>query len=544
MSKIDSIKSKNLQKKIHEYFVTWHKHLSTAQEYSKVQILSNIVIKLPFLELETNSILFHKLWADFYALFLNQNPVSIEFVVDTNGVILRAYLHTVNQFNMVKEMVTLDVKELSLEEDAIYHLETTFEKLTPFIKKKFGSDLGNIHVISETLLEKFVEKSGNNETSSPACSIFALMGYFIDRLIDAQSQNQFLYFPKSVGLDFLTSSHQFFGNFKYESFYRYIETLAPNESFSLTFKGSDYYFALKLIKRYSRFIITPCKIPETILSCEDFVERDAKIMKYLKKSYHTSFNFMFQVKSIVQYLEDLFQTPFPSTKDRWNLLGEKMLSCYKNYGTDWNCYPKPKILRELFRYSKYARNLTINPRKIAFWAIPSLLNNAMIHQIGSEGKILLILGNNVQNLAKFSSRFDLSEFSLVLLRFSQGVLEEVTKIDSNSLTLESLDTSHSSEEQSYLPQIKNLLSKKYGFISSIVCFSDTLTKSFVRNMIFDLHSAKFFSTRFILNFLRDLKNSKYCMIYPQNRLYKYLLSTPNLKLIKILSQISTDQNEF
>ena len=544
MSKIDSIKSKNIQSKLHEYFETWQKHLSTAQAYSKTQLSSNVMIKLPFLELETNSILFHKLWADFYALFMNQNPVSVEIVVDAKGFLLRAYLHNVNHFKMVNDIISLDLKELSLEEDAIYQLETTFEKISPYIKKKYGCDLGNIHVISDTILKKFAEKSGTISKPSSANSIIGLIGYFIDHLIEALSQKQFGYYPKSAGLDFLISSKRFFGNLKYETMCLYLESLIPNESISLTFKGSDYYISFKLIKKYSRFIITPCIIPETILSLEDFVERDENLMRYLKKTHHTSFNFMFRVEPIVHYLEDLFQTPLPSTKDRWNLLGEKFLYRYKNYGTDWNCYPKPQILREWLRYLKYARKVTINPRKIAFWAIPTLFSNALLSQIGSEGKILLIMGNKGQNIPNNSSIISQTQNSLILLRFSQGVIVEVSNIDSKLLVIDNFDGSGSQENQSYLSQMKNQLSRKCGFISSIIWFTDSLARSFFRNMIFDIHSTKILPTRFICNFLRDLKNPKMCLVYPQNRLSKYILSTSNWKLVKIISQIATDQKEF
>ncbi len=551
----------NVMKKLQEYFNAWQIHLSSAKYYSKSQESTNLMVKLPFIDLEMNSILFHKLWTDIYALFMNQNPVSVELVLNSEKQISNAYLHTANQFQMLQEIIPLDIAELSLEETAVENLEATFEKLTPYIKKKYSSDLGNVRIISETVLQQLADKTIPISRAQQKKSTMTMIGYIIDALISAKRQSQFLYYPNSPGFDFLIELQHFFADIQYETLFSSFESFLPNDSLSLTLKGKDYYTSFKFIKRYSQFIIESCTLPLEILDKADFIVRDELILKFLKKTHHTTYNFMFDIESIVSMCQDIFQTSIPPTQARWSLLWQKLLFQYKNFGTAWNCYPIPQILQELFRYPRYAAGVTINSRKISYWAIPQLINTALLSQVGYEGKVLLIYGNQLNNPDGVLSNSILAHSSIFLLKISQGVLESCTHLTRDTWAdfapqLESPKNStsdingddstslKSSTEPSFLAQLRNYMSEKYGFISSLGWLNDTVIQLFTRNILFALHSNKKFPIRFISKFLSELKNPQSFLVYPENRYYKYLISTSNFRLIKIFSQIATDQKEF
>jgi len=343
------------------------------------------------------------------------------------------------------------------------------------------------------------------------------------------------------------------------SLIRYIEGLFPDESFTLSLQGSDFIISFKITIKDSSFNSQLCEIPSNMLSIADNTYRIKKILRYLKKTYKTSSNFIFQIKLIINLFKDLFESPIPTPTNRAKLLWQKLIYRYTQYGVHWDCYPTPFLFNEQFRYMIYASGTRLNLRRLSYWSLPHLVNHVMCTQWGLSAQIIVVIGNEMLQIKNTKALPGSKNYNLFLLSLTEGMITKIKPLDSQEFSTFfsqsdfKIDRQAKKSEQyrfkkslqtQILSKYRMEQSNKLGYVNSIIWMSKNFLESLMVNLIFNVHSHTFFPLRHMRKILRKVKDPKEFSMYPENSGIINMKKVSISKFIRDVSLIITDQAEF
>ncbi|MCK4238323.1 MAG: hypothetical protein KAX33_04315, partial [Candidatus Lokiarchaeota archaeon] len=220
---------------------------------------------------------------------------------------------------------------------------------------------------------------------------------------------------------------------------------------------------------------------------------------------------------------DLIESDFPFEQGRFSLLLQKLLYAYKSYEINWHSYPRPIIYNFFIKFFSRLVGYNVNLKKLSYWAIPELICNIHNSLLGLSNKIIIIF-TNLESSNKGKSNKQVS--NAYLIETFNGKLKKISLLDKSDVI--------SGNQLNSLSDIRNRLSSKIGYISSVINIDKSLLKLVVQNFFLNLNRFNPFAK---LITIRKFQNQNYFNIYPKNTLVQKLK-------IKNLLPILIDKYEF
>ncbi|GAG85636.1 unnamed protein product, partial [marine sediment metagenome] len=171
----------------------------------------------------------------------------------------------------------------------------------------------------------------------------------------------------------------------------------------------------------------------------------------------------------------------------------------------------------------------VNLKKLSYWAIPELICNIHNSLWGLSNKIIIIFTNlESSNKGKSNEQVFLKDSisNAYLIEIFNGKLKKISLLDKSDII--------SDNQLNSLSNIRNILSSKFGYISSVISIDKSLIKSIIQNFLLNLNRFNPFAK---LITIRKFQNQNYFNIYPKNTLVQKLK-------IRNLLPILIDKYEF
>ena len=536
---------------IAEILNDWNRILSGAQSFTINNKFLNLGARIPLLSLDIDIKSFYYLWLELYPLIMNSNSNSIELIVDDNDRISNCTLHKSNKDGMYIEATKIEVDTLPNLSTNLKNVKEIYNIFRVWVKKTYIVDIGNIRIIPLAVINDFVsihEKYFKNGVNN---GFLKMIGEYFDVLVKNRNQQLLLCYPPSPVVDFLTKFYEYFENFSYYDLMKAFRRYLPKSKMTVTFrlKEDSAFLSYFINISQSRITFQFIPIPDYISSKFRSYKTEEIILKFLKKDCNIKLNLIFQLKDIKELIFELIQSQFPLQKDRLILIEEKFLNFYRNIGIPWDMSPKPYIYNNNIRFWIYFLGFYINPRKLSFWSIPTLLQSFFSMFFNLSGDILFITSKKLPNLMKTQKIDKLYGFDVSM---NDGVVEKIQYIHDNELqniirAIRNKNLEHSkgdNNKKSILSQIRTEFSDKIRFASSIVWISDGMISKLFNILLIDFHQPNRFSGRKLVNILRLFRKNQNFSVFPENPLYKRIKKQNSLQFLKSLTPIFTDLHEF
>ncbi|MHA1511317.1 MAG: hypothetical protein ACTSRX_06295, partial [Promethearchaeota archaeon] len=378
-----------------------------------------------------------------------------------------------------------------------------------------------------------------------------MIGEYLDTIVKNRNQEKFLCYPPSPLFEFFNNFQEYFVNFSYFDIMKAFRRYLPKSKMTVTFrlKEDSAFLSYFINISQSRLSIQFIPIPDYIFSKVSSSKIEEIILKFLKKDCSTNLNLIFQLEDINKLIFEIIQSQFPIQKDRLLLIEEKFLNFYRNIGIPWDMYPKPYIYNNNLRFWIYFLGFYVNPRKLSFWSIPTLLQSFISIFFNLNGNILFLTGKKFPNLNDTQKIDKINGFNVSM---NDGMVEEIQYIPNNELqdligAIKNKNLGHSNgdnNKKSTLSQIRTEFSDKIRFVSSAVWISDDMISKLLNILLIDFHQPNRFSGRKLVRIIRLFRKNQYFSVFPENPLYKNVKKQNSHQLLKNISPIFTDLHEF
>jgi len=529
----------------------WNRILNGAQGFTINKKFLNLGAKIPLLGLDIDIETFYFLWLELYPLFMNSNSNSIELIVDDNENISNCILHKSNKDGMYIETIKIEVGKLPNFSTNLKNVNEIYNALRVWVKKTYNIDIGNVRIIPLTMIndfvsihEKYFKKGVNN-------GILKMIGEYLDVIVKNRNQEKLLCYPPSPLIEFINKFQEYFVNFSYFDIMKSLRRYLPKSKMTVTFrlKEDSAFLSYFINVSQSRLSIQFIPIPDYIFSKVSSNKIEEIILQFLKKDCSTNLNLIFQLEEINKLIFEIIQSQFPIQKDRLLLIEEKFLNFYRNIGIPWDMYPKPYIYNNNLRFWIYFLGFYVNPRKLSFWSIPTLLQSFLSIFFNFNGNILFLTGKKLPNLNDTQKIDKINGFNVSM---NDGMVEKIQYIHDDALQniIESIKNKNlgyikgENNKNSTLSQIRTEFSDKITFVSSIAWISDSTIAKLFKILIVDFHQPNRFSGRKLVNILRVFRKNQNFSVFPENPLYKTVKKQNPFQFLKNLTPIFTDLHEF
>ncbi|QEE14666.1 hypothetical protein DSAG12_00479 [Promethearchaeum syntrophicum] len=529
----------------------WNRILSGAHGYTINKKFLNLGARIPLLSLDIDIKTFYFLWLELYPILMNSNSNSIELIVDDNDEIRNCTLHKSNKDGMYIETKKIEVDTLPNFSTNLKNVNEIYNILRVWVKKTYSVDIGNLRIIPLAAINDFVSIHEKYFKNGVNRGFLKMIGEYLDVIVKNRNQQLLLCYPPSPVFDFLSNFHDYFGNFSYFDLMKAFRRYLPKSKMTVTFRlKEDSAFLPYFINiSQSRISIQFNPVPDHIFSKISSNNTEETILKFLKKDCNTKLNFIFQLKDIKELIFEVIQSQFPIQKDRLILIEEKFLNFYRNIGNPWNMSPKPYIYNNNIRFWIYFLGFYINPRKLSFWSIPTLLHSILCMFFNLSGDILLLTGKKLPNLVDTQKMDKIYGFNVSMndgvIKKIEYILDEKLQNIIGSIKNNNLERSKGeNNKKSILSQIRTEFSDKITFVSSIVWVSDGMISKLFKILLIDFHQLNRFSGRKLVNIIQLFRKNQNFLVFPENPLYKRVKKQNSLQFLKSLTPIFTDLHEF
>lgn len=291
---------------------------------------------------------------------------------------------------------------------------------------------------------------------------------------------------------------------------------------------SQGILALKLVPTPKGLEIVP--IAESIkppLNWETFTEflKDERVKHNARTVIHI------QLQPIMDLLKEIVITPPPLSQERWNVVQQRTLQLFKDYGERWVTFPAPLATNNLFRFLTRLLGFNLNLRKLSYWYIPHAFTNILVEATGGKGAILCL----------YRAEANVLGFLITIENATITRMEPINADLLASIRDRVLDSNHVPENTT---KIFHLACQTYSNISNVLLFND---KFF--DVLFCKLPTSFLYIRPLKVFaassaLKQLTDSRNFYIYPETVEYHYLRKLSGFKLLGWISRLFFDRHEF
>ena len=536
---------------IAEILNDWNRILSGAQGFTINKKFLNIGAKIPLISLDIDIKSFYFLWLELYPVIMNSNSNSVELIIDDNDEISNCILHKSNKEGMYIEAKKIEVDTLPKFSTNLKNVNEIYNILRVWVKKTYNVDIGNLRIIPLATINDIVSIHEKYFKNGVNTGFLNMIGEYLDVIVRNRNQQLLLCYPPSPIIDFLSKFYECFVDFSYFDLMKAFRRYLPKSNMTVTFrlKEDSAFLSYFINITKSKMTIQFNPIPDYIFAKITSNKTEDVILKFLKKDCNTKCNLIFQLKDINELILEVIQSQFPIQKDRLILIEEKFLNFYRNIGIPWDMSPKPYIYNNNIRFWIYFLGFYINPRKLSFWSIPTLLQSFLSMFFHHSGDILIITGKKLPNLMDTQKIDKIYGFKISM---NDSMVEKIQYIHDDALQniIESIKNKNlgyikgENNKNSTLSQIRTEFSDKITFVSSIAWISDSTIAKLFKILIVDFHQPNRFSGRKLVNILRVFRKNQNFSVFPENPLYKTVKKQNPFQFLKNLTPIFTDLHEF
>ena len=495
-------------------------------------------VRIPLSPITINANLLYHFFDLLYPKFINDQQNILDIIIsETNkkNKVVGLYLYKTKKAGIHEGIESLPNELIRIKSLDIDKLDDLFNKAQTQIMKENGVRISSIRLFKKEAID-LINKHCENIDIISQYQFFTRIMTLIQKFFE---QDLFLIYPEPTIFKFLRESIKLLNKIQIQSLFKFIEEVLPEFNTSLLIDGSN----IKVIVYLQKKILKPSK---SELSLKFFTPDELGInvnnldikdnLSIIQKKLKTENTYYLNQNDIISFASEIFELAIPLKKDKLQFLFQRALFGYRSFENHWDMVPRPIIYNGFIRFILRLFGFNLNLKKLSHWAIPDVIISYIDFYFGLNSKVLFIISDHKKN-----KKVKVPQDSLLkntcehafLLEFEKSTLEKIKGINKEELFSGTY----------YIPlnSIKEIMSKKFGFLSAIVIFDKFLLQNIVKNFIFG-HSKSLFFPR--LKTLKMLKNKKYLTIYPEFPPYKLLNKKGTVSLLKLIIPILIDKHEF
>ncbi len=536
--------------KLYEYETLWEKGMFVSSETPGDPLYIEInKEKIPYGFIRM-------IWLNFYDLLMNSNPSSLDIIYTDEFSVGQAYYHKANSNNVIIEEKIVENLDSNILKELTTNPKTCFEDIRVWIQKNLEVEIGNIRLIPVSLyehLQKIILRGRKDQN----ISVIELFCHLLDSILLELRKNKLYIYPFPPLFQFLLGISQYFTSFSCILFQKMINSHFPSILQSCSFVNEDSFCSFLISKADSSDVFRfqqPFYHQGSEIKREDleYLPNYKSKLQVLKKKYKSSPNFLISLPKFKELLKMImnFQFPLSDPKD-FQLILSKLLLFIKNYEISYWAYPKPLKYNDRLRFWYFLLGFRVNYKKLSYWAFPTIFHDIISFSEGISGSYLFFIGKNERdltstiqdcqgqafllqyenNLIKKVSQIKETVINELLQNVQKKVLPEVNKFHKDDRNLKILSAVR--EEYSHL--FKQNIS--VGWISTKLIDSLILSVvSFYKPLQFPLGKMR--------KILKLCKSPNHLLCFPQSLILQNIRSKSTLNLLKDMSLLISDHEEF
>jgi len=495
-------------------------------------------VRIPLSPITINANILYHFFELLYPKFINDQQNILDIIIsETNkkNKVVALYLYKTKKAGIHEMVESLPNELIRIKSLDIEKLDDLFNKVQTQIMKEKGVRISSIRLFKKEAID-LINKHCENIDIISQYQFFTRITTLIQKFFE---QDLFLIYPEPTIFKFLRDSIKLLNNIQIQSLFKFIEEVLPEFNTSLLIDGSNIKVVVFLQKKI-------LKSGKSELSLKFFTPDDFGIsvdnldikdnLSIIQKKLKTENTYYLNQNDIISLVSDIFELAIPLKKDNIQFLLQKALFGYRSYENHWDMVPRPIIYNNFIRFILRLFGFNLNLKKLSHWAIPDVIINYIDFYFGLNSKVLFIITDLKRNKKVKNSQErllkNICEY-IILLEFENSTLKIIRRINKEELFLGTYYNS--------LDSIKEIMSKKFGFLSAIVIFDKFLLQNILKNFVFG-HSKSLFFPR--LKTLKLLKNKKYLTIYPEFPPYKLMNKKRTISFVKLILPILIDKHEF
>ncbi|MHA1520080.1 MAG: hypothetical protein ACTSRK_07840 [Promethearchaeota archaeon] len=515
------------------------------------------LFQIPIINLTCDLADFQHLWQQIYHIIMNTDGNALDIIVDgKHKIIFASLLRTTEKGNFL-EAESLKVNNLPISDIHQLSLADTFEKFSPWIKKQYKIEIGNVRVYSDKFMEKIDEilSEGAMHPENFIDQVVNLFTLFSQAsgTYDSHPENNLFFecFPSTAFSQFTSSFSQIIrskttSTFKDQSI-GFLKRCIPQIKSTLSFQVENAY--ISYLFNNSKAVFQPKYLPQFNFDArkdENAILQRNRYLREMARKQKSSWNRFMDHTQVIRLIEAVLHSPFPLNIKRIELLLQMYLEFYRAYQFQWDIYPTPAIFNEQLRYVFNAMKIPLNLRKIAYWRAPRFILGQCLQNVGLNGSIFIVFGSDFKNISRKSSDSWKNSLFVMKIQLSKG---EIAKIDllsgkelQNSVSSNISMKSDSIEE--FFQKMRVQVSSSSGYINSLYWISSDMVKTWLRVMNFEIFSSRLGAWRKLKSLVNMAKSPVNFGIAPKTALYTRMLSDKSGNFLKELLPLLIELREF
>ncbi len=496
-----------------------------------------IKVRIPTTPLEINASLLNILVSKFYPNFVNDKEHVLDIIISNDKKIIKEiYLHLIDKNGNHYQVKKIERNIYTLKDQDLNNFEEIFNNFQNILREKEGITISGLRLYTEDAINLINSLINAIDT----VDIKTYLNHLCHTFYKILGKDMFYIYPEPSFIIFFKKLLKFLNFIESSKIFTAIYGLFPKFNISITFALKELLFSILIEKSASNNKKNEIKIEDmyefdiNILE-EPEIDYDLKeinpkeFLKKLNRKYNLNNSYYFNLEQFLNYINDLIESDFPLNQGRFSLLLQKLLYGYKSYEINWYSYPRPIVYNFFVKFFSRLVGFNINLKKISYWAIPELFINIFNSLWGLSNKIVILL-TDVESISRDKRNnhpFLKEAFSnAYLLEFFNGKLTKIQLLDKSDIFIDN--------QLNSLEIIRNRLSSKLGYISSVFSIDKHLINLIIKNFLFNMSRFNPFSK---LKTLKKFKNPIFFNIYPNISLFQ------KLKIRKLLP-IIIDKFEF
>ncbi|MFX1377251.1 MAG: hypothetical protein ACFFA0_15720 [Promethearchaeota archaeon] len=494
-------------------------------------------VRIPLTPIELNPYLLYYLFEILYPKFINSQQNVLDVIISDDGKnVIKSYLYETKKAGIHESIEIIPHNIIKVHKKDFDDIERFYNRVLGDLIKKKGVKVSSIRIFKEKAI-KYLNQHCIDIEDIPF-DVFLVK--FFDLVQNLVKQDLLVVYPEPKIFRFLKDTFNSLNGYQVSSLFKIIYPLLPEFNIAFLFGSNDLIFILHFQKIFVSKSQTPylrlkLMLPKELDIIVDELNEN-EILELVRERLQTEKAYFIYQRDVISLLTELINLPVRIRGEYLMLFIQKILFAYRNFEKHWFLRPKPVIYNNLLRFLLRLFGFNLNLRKFSHWAIPDLTSSLFESWFGLNTKILVIISD-----IEKSKKLDFDSFNY-LKKVSDSILlfeiENKTLIKINSITKEEL---FSNGEIKGLETIRNNISQKYGFLSSIIIIDKLLLQNLVKNLFFE-HSK--YSPLSKLRTLKMLKRQKYFYIFPEFPVFKLIKIEGRFTLLKLFLPIFIDKHEF
>ena len=483
---------------------------------------SLIKVRIPITPLEIDPALLYKLVSYIYPDFVNDKQHVLDIIISNDRKkIEKSYLHLTYKNGNHYKVKKIDLNNESLVDQDFKNLGVIFNKFQNNLREKEDITISGLRIYTEKAIDKINSLTSSINSIDLKTYLTNLCQIFYNLI----NKNILYIYPEPSFITFLKRLVRYLNFIDSSKIFTSIFEVLPELNSGIILAQENLYLLILIRKTTSNINIK-------LLDLEGFnydfnVINKKTFLKKITKKFKLKSSYYFNFQQLLHFLNDLIESDFPLEQGRVSLLLQKLLYAYKSYEINWHSYPRPIIYNFFIKFFSRLVGYNVNLKKLSYWAIPELICNIYNSLWGLSNKILIII-TDIERVDKSKKQESLKETlsNAYLIETFNGKLKKIQLLRKADVISENHYNS--------LSNIRNILSSKFGYISSVISIDKSLIKSIIQNFLLNLNRFNPFAK---LITIRKFQNQNYFNIYPKNTLVQKLK-------IRNLLPILIDKYEF